>query len=91
MRKVNNDTYKNFVSNRDGFGLVQWTYPKRKQNLLNHCRGRITDIICQLEFLIIEIKGYKTVYNTITTTNSVDKYARIIMINYRKTWKYPRK
>ena len=84
MRKVNNDTYKNFVSIRDGFGLVQWTYPTRKQNLLDHCRRRITDVICQLKFLIIEIKGYKTVYNTITTTNSVDKYARIIMINYEK-------
>ena len=84
MRKVNNDTYKNFVSIRDGFGLVQWTYPTRKQNLLNHCRGRITDLICQLEFLIIEIKGYKTIYNTITTSNSVDKCARIIILNYEK-------
>lgn len=84
IKKVNDGTYKNFVSDRAGFGLVQWTYPTRKKNLLNHCRGRIADLICQLEFLIIEIKSYKTVYKTITTSHSVDKCARIIMLNYEK-------
>jgi LysM repeat protein len=84
IRRTNDGTYKNFGNDRAGFGLVQWTYPSRKQNLYNHCRGKIEDLYCQLEFLLIEIKTYKTVYSTITTSNSVAECSRIIMTRYEK-------
>lgn len=84
IKKVNDGTYTNFVNDRAGFGLVQWTYPSRKQNLLNHCKGKIQDLTCQLEFLMEEIKSYKTVYRTITTSHDVAECAKVVMMNYEK-------
>lgn len=84
IRRVNAGTYTNFASDRAGFGLVQWTYPTRKQSLLNHCRGKIEDLYCQLDFMMSEIKGYKTVYNTITSSDNVEECARVIMVRYER-------
>ncbi len=56
--KVNDGSYTNFVYDQVGFGLAQWTYYTRKQALLNHCRGRIGNLQCQLEYLMIEFKNY---------------------------------
>ena len=84
IRKVNDGSYTEFTTDRAGFGLVQWTYPSRKENLLNHCRGKIQDITCQLEFLLEEIQAYKTVYRTITTSHDVSECAKTIMLRYEK-------
>ena len=84
IRKVNDGTYTKFTSDRAGFGLVQWTYPSRKENLLKHCRGKIQDLTCQLEFLLIEIQSYKGVYKTITTSHNIAECAKSIMVNYEK-------
>lgn len=51
---VDNGTYTNFVYDKAGFGLAQWTYWSRKQNLLNFARAAgksIGDLIMQLDFL----------------------------------------
>ena len=51
---VDNGTYTNFVYDKVGFGLAQWTYWSRKQNLLNFARAAgksIGDLIMQLDFL----------------------------------------
>ena len=37
-RAVDNNTYTNFVKDAVGYGLAQWTYWTRKQNLLNFAR-----------------------------------------------------
>lgn len=84
IQKVNDGSYTGFTTDRAGFGLVQWTYPSRKENLLNHCRGKIQDITCQLEFLLEEIQAYKTVYRTITTSHNVAECAKTIMLKYEK-------
>ena len=34
-KAVDNSTYTNFVRDSFGFGICQWTYWNRKQNLLN--------------------------------------------------------
>ena len=84
IRRVNDGSYTNFVHDGAGFGLVQWTYYSRKQNLLDRCRGKIQDLYCQLDFLIYEIKSYKTVYSTITTSHNVAECAKIIMVKYER-------
>ena len=59
VKKTNNGSYKNFVHDKAGFGIAQWTFYSRKQNLLNHCKGKIGDLECQLSYLLKELKGYK--------------------------------
>ena len=36
---VDNGSYTNFVKDAAGYGLAQWTYWSRKQNLLNYARS----------------------------------------------------
>ena len=84
IRKTNDGSYKNFVNDRAGFGIAQWTYPSRKQNLLNHCRGKIGDLDCQLSFLLKELKGYKSVYKALTTSNNVKICSKEVMLKFER-------
>ena len=52
---VDNGTYTNFVKDSAGYGLAQWTFWSRKQNLLNYAKSKgvsIGDLNMQLEFLM---------------------------------------
>ena len=39
-KRVDNGTYTNFVHDSAGYGLAQWTYWSRKQNLLNFAKSK---------------------------------------------------
>ena len=54
---VNNGTYTKFVDDGVGFGLAQWTFSTRKQALYDLCEGKIGDLRCQLDFLMIELEN----------------------------------
>lgn len=41
---VDNGDYQNFVKDGAGYGLAQWTYWSRKQNLLTFVRAKKTSI-----------------------------------------------
>ena len=70
--KVNDGSYANFVYDQVGFGLAQWTYFSRKQALLNHCRGRIGDLNCQLEYLMIEFRNdFSGILSFLKSSNDV--------------------
>ena len=84
VKKTNNGSYKNFVNDRAGFGIAQWTYPTRKKNLLNHCKGKIGDLDCQLSFLLQELKGYKSVYKALTTSSSVKICSNQVMLKFER-------
>ena len=50
---VDNGTYGNFVRDRAGYGLAQWTYWSRKEALLAFARSKgrsIGDLEMQLDF-----------------------------------------
>ena len=52
--KVDNGTYTDFVHDEAGYGLAQWTYWSRKENLLNYAKSKkksIGNLEMQLEFL----------------------------------------
>ena len=52
---VDDGRYKNFVKDGAGYGLAQWTFWSRKQNLLQFCQSRgksIGDLNTQLDFYI---------------------------------------
>lgn len=86
-RAVDNGTYKNFINDTFGYGLAQWTYWSRKQNLFVYATtsGKsIGDMEMQLEFLTNELRAYKTVFNAILTATSVRSASDIIVKQYER-------
>ena len=81
--KVNDGTYTNFVNDKVGFGLAQWTFHTRKEALLNKCKGKIGDLNCQLEYLLDELKNdFKSVLNLIKTSNDVYECAVKVLTDF---------
>ena len=84
---VDTGIYDNFVHDKAGFGLAQWTYWSRKQNLYNYMKARnlsIADLDGQIDFLIEELKGYKTVYSVLKNANSVKEASDAVLTGYEK-------
>jgi hypothetical protein len=85
--KVDNGSYTNFVHDHAGYGLVQWTFWDRKQNLYNFAKSEkksIGDENMQVSFLLKEIKAYKHVWNVINSTTSIKEAAEVVMLEYEK-------
>lgn len=86
-KAVDNGTYTNFVRDSAGYGLAQWTYWSRKQNLLEYAKQKkvsIGDLTMQIEFLIKEIKGYAGVWKVLTTTKSVREASDAVLLQYER-------
>ena len=74
---VDNGTYTNFVKDSAGYGLAQWTYWSRKEQMLKFHQSKnksIGDLQTQLEFLIKELsESYKGVWSDLkNATNILD-------------------
>lgn len=88
-RAVDNNTYTNFVKDAVGYGLAQWTYWTRKQNLLNFARQNnksIGDLDMQLNFLVKELKESYTnsVYNVLKKATSVLEASNAVLLNFER-------
>ncbi len=88
-QKVDNGTYTNFVKDEAGYGLAQWTYWSRKQNLLNYAKAKgksIGDLEMQLEFLCKELKEQYTnsVYNILKTATSLQEASDAVLMNFER-------
>ena len=88
-RAVDNGTYTNFVKDAVGYGLAQWTYWTRKQNLLNFARQNnksIGDLDMQLHFLVKELKESFTnsVYNILKKATSVLEASNAVLLNFER-------
>ena len=88
-RAVDNSTYTNFVKDAVGYGLAQWTYWTRKQNLLNFARQNnksIGDLDMQLNFLVKELKESFTnsVYNVLKNATSVLEASNAVLLNFER-------
>ena len=85
---VDNGTYTNFVKDSAGYGLAQWTFWSRKQNLLNYAKSKgvsIGDLNMQLEFLMQELNaGYSSLLNTLKTTNSVSEASNGVLLQFER-------
>ena len=85
---VDNGTYTNFIKDSAGYGLAQWTFWSRKQNLLNYAKSKgvsIGDLNMQLEFLMQELNaGYKSLLNTLKTTNSVLEASNGVLLQFER-------
>lgn len=88
-RAVDNGTYTNFITDAVGYGLAQWTYWTRKQNLLNFARQNnksIGDLEMQLCFLIKELKELYTnsVYNVLKKATSILEASNAVLLNFER-------
>lgn len=84
---VDNGSYTNFVKDAAGYGLAQWTYWSRKQNLLNYARSigkSIGDLYMQLEFLCKELSGYSAVWKTLQSATSVFEASNAVLLQYER-------
>jgi len=85
---VDNGTYTNFVKDSAGYGLAQWTYYSRKQNLLDYIQGQnlsIGDLEGQLNFLYKELSSsYSSVLTTLKSATTVLAASNAVLTGYEK-------
>lgn len=84
---VDNNTYKNFVSDGAGYGLAQWTVKSRKEKFYKYWKtkgGSIGNIETQLEFLYLELVEdfSKEVLPTLKTATSVLEASNTVLKEY---------
>ncbi len=87
-KAVDNGTYSNFVKDCAGYGLAQWTYWARKQELLSYakaCKKSIGDLDMQLDFLLKELsESYPAVLKILKTTDDVKTASDCVMCQYER-------
>ena len=85
---VDNGTYTNFVNDKYGYGIFQWTYWSRKQNLSNYAKSKgvsIGDLEMHMNFLMQELNaGYKPLLNILRTSNSVSECSNAFMLQFER-------
>lgn len=87
VAQVDSGKYTNFIKDSAGYGLAQWTYWSRKQNLINYAKSKnksIADLEMQLDFLFVELATYKVVYSTLKNAKSVLEASNIILTQFEK-------
>lgn len=86
--KVDEGSYLNFIRDSQGYGLAQWTYWSRKQNLYNFAKQKnksIGDLNMQLEFLYKELStNYKGQLEKINKATSVLEASNVILKEYER-------
>lgn len=86
---VDQKLYTNFVNDSAGYGLAQWTYYSRKQNMLTfHAKkGKsIGDLQTQLEFLAHELtNNYATsVWEVLKNAKSVLEASNAVLLKFER-------
>ena len=86
---VDQKIYTNFVNDSAGYGLAQWTYYSRKQNMLTfHTKkGKsIGDLNTQLEFLVHELTtSYKSsVWEVLKTAKSILEASNAVLLKFER-------
>ena len=83
---VDNGAYKNFSSDKAGYGLCQWSSSGRKESLLRFKGSRsIGDIEMQLDYLWYELTmGYKSVLNRLKSAKSVTEASNIVLTKFER-------
>ncbi len=85
---VDSGAYTGFVADRAGYGLAQWTYPTRKQALLNFVktmRCSIGDLEAQLGFLVTELAGsFPRVLAVLKSAASVQEASDCVLLDFER-------
>lgn len=86
VKAVDNGTYQNFIRDSYGFGLAQWTWWTRKQNLYTFAKSKgasIGDLEMQLDFLKKELQeSYPSVWKTLMNAKSVYEASNAVLLRF---------
>ncbi|MBR3742382.1 MAG: N-acetylmuramoyl-L-alanine amidase, partial [Clostridia bacterium] len=86
--KVDDGSYTGFATDRAGYGLAQWTYPARKEALLQYAKARgvsIGDLNMQLEFLIHEMQtDFRGAWEALRSALTVREASDAVMLKFER-------
>lgn len=84
---VDSGKYTNFIHDSAGYGLAQWTYHSRKENLYRYVKnkkGSIGDIELQVDFLIDEISKYTDVMKVLRSSDDLRECVVAVLKGYER-------
>lgn len=85
---VDENAYPDFVTDKAGYGLAQWTYWSRKQKLLQYAQAygcSIGDENMQVDFMIGELMAsYPSVLNVLKTATSIREASDCVLTQYER-------
>ena len=85
---VDGGHYPDFVTDKAGYGLAQWTFWSRKQALLDYAREHkksIGDLQMQLDFLWKELnESYRAVLTVLKSADSVKQASDAVLLWYER-------
>lgn len=85
---VDAGTYGNFICDGAGYGLAQWTYSTRKENLLLYARrigASIGDLNMQIAFLLHELQNdYPGVFAKLLTATNIGEATELVLTKYER-------
>lgn len=87
-QKVNNGLLPNWSTDAKGFGLAQWTYWSRKQNLQSTAQSYgtgIEDEVTQIRFFLAEMQTeYVSTWHFLLSNPTIYEAARLVCVNYER-------
>lgn len=87
-KAVDDGSYTNFVRDSAGYGLAQWTYWSRKENLLKYAKAygcSIGDEDMQVDFLIGELmSGYTSVLNVLKSAKTIREASDCVLTKFER-------
>lgn len=91
-KQVDNGKYTNFIYDKAGYGLAQWTYWSLKKQLYDYAQQQnksIGNLDMQLEFLCYQLsKYYPTVWNTLKACKNIETACNIVLTQFEKPANY---
>lgn len=84
---VDNGTYTNFIYDKAGYGIAQWTYWSLKQDLLNYARmtrKSIGNLEMQIEFLLKQLQCYRDIYPILLNTKVPKEASDAVLLNFER-------
>lgn len=85
---VDAGVYTNFINDKAGYGLAQWTYWSLKEQMYKYFQERgksIGDLQTQMEFLAHQLStGYKAVWNTLVNATSVREASDAMLLKFER-------
>ena len=85
---VDSGSYTNFVNDKAGFGLVQWTFWSLKEGLLNYANSQgasIADWKMQVDYFLKEMKEeYTSIWKVLTTAKTVREASDAVLLKFER-------
>lgn len=87
-KAVDDDSYTNFVQDKAGYGLVQWTFWSLKEGLLNYAKAAgksIGDWQMQVDFFLKEMtEDYPAIMAVLKGATSVREASDVVLLKFER-------